>query len=1107
MSQRRARRFSAVVLAVVGVLALLLLGYTPSAAAQAQVGTGQIVGTVYDAQGKTVPQTKVTLLNKGTGLTQDTSSSDEGIYKFLALPVGQYSVTFTQKGFKTSKVDVEVTVGAAVTVNATLVVGEVTQVVEVVATPLIEATQPAASSLIGVRAISELPINGGRFQDFVTLTPTTQVDPQRGGISFAGAREINGSINIDGADYYEPFFGGIRGGERSNNYPTIPQEAISQFQVVNSGYSVEFGRSTAGVLNATTKSGSNELHGSAFFTARHGALAANDAFNRSAITALYQEGGSVGGRLIKDKLFFFAAFTNQKNDNPHVVIFHRLDGYVPTAAQMEAYNYYQGFQRTSSSAPAGLPYTQTNDGIIGFGRMDYQINSKHRLTGSYHYSKNTALNAVSTGDAIQPETNRALENNGTEGDRTNTVVGQWTAIWTPSVVMEARGQYSLENRPRLSNSTLPQINTTIGITGAREFLPTTLDDYRIQFADNLTWTRGKHSFKFGGEYNFVHASQFFQFNQFGVFTVSSSALDNTDTLRSNTVLNLLSVGPGTSGGPGHRFDLNTPGITSGTNVTYRINIGNGLVDMGMKQIAFFVQDEWRLTPRFTLTAGFRWEGYLNPQPDVSNTSFYNQVKNFPFPIGLKVDPAVILNNLNQPMPRLGIAWDPRGDAKTVIRANAGLFYASTPLIIMAGPLNNFRATPGDLSVQLPLALPTGYVCTPIFTGDLCNTVYDQMRRIGIDLDTLALNKLPTLKPADITAIATALGLTAPNPFAGAAPIAMANDYQSPRSFQWSVGGEREIKHGWSAGVEYISINTVHLERNRNLNLPAPVVCGTSPSTTPCKSGSAGVDLSLRPCFGVTNTSSCNQARPIPGLSDVTIRATDARAFYHATTFRTNYRHGRYLFQAFYTLGYSRSDNDNERTATGFDEDNAFNFKPEYSWSRMDVRHQFLVNGLVDLPLGFTISTLGRFRSGRPMEPLTGGDSNGDNTNFPDRAFSAPGVSFLRNSFRDRRNFNVDMRVEKKFRLPKESMNVLLTAEFFNLFNFANIVYVGSTPSPSNPQDTYGLGVNAAGTVLTPNASFQRLHNAVNCATNKGCYDVQNTPGPPFAMQLGVRFLF
>src|SRR5258708_37760918 len=105
-----------------------------------------------------------------------------------------------------------------------------------------------------------------------------------------------------------------------------------------------------------------------------------------------------------------------------------------------------------------------------------------------HYSKNTGENAVSTGDAIAPETNRAQSNNGTEGDRTNSIVGQWTAVWSSHLVQETRGQYSLENRPRLSNSTLTGLSSPIGITGARDFLPTTLDDWRAQFGSNLSWT-------------------------------------------------------------------------------------------------------------------------------------------------------------------------------------------------------------------------------------------------------------------------------------------------------------------------------------------------------------------------------------------------------------------------------------------------------------------------------------------------------------------------------------------------------------------------------------------------------------------------------------------
>jgi outer membrane receptor for ferrienterochelin and colicin len=1051
----------------------------PRAAAQAQAGTGQIVGTVYDASRSFVAQASVTLSAKDTGLQREEKTDEEGGYRFALLPVGNYTLTFNAPGMKTYKVNVEVTVGAAETVNAYLQVGGVTESIEVTAQNVIESTAPSADALIGVKAIEELPINGRRFQDFVTLTPTVQIEPQRQGISFVGQRGINGNVTIDGADYNEPFFGGIRGGERSNDAFTIPQEAISQFQVVASGYSVEFGRSSGGIVNATTKSGSNNLHGSAFLFARNGSLAEQDAFGRDAITSLYQEGGSLGGRIKRDKAFFFAAFEDQQNNNPHVVVFHRLDSFTPAATEQEAFNFYQ---------PQQGPFTQTNDAITGFGRLDYNFNQNHRVSLSYHYSKNTGQNAVSTGDAISPETSRAQSNNGTEGDRTNTVVGQWTGILSPRFVIETRGQYSLENRPRLSNSTLTGISDAIGTTGARNFLPTTLDDYRVQLAGNATWTLGKHAIKFGGEYDFVHANQFFFFNQFGVFNVNTPS--GTTTASTHALLQLLSSNPGVN----NRFDS--------TLVNYSVNIGNGLLNADLKQVALFVQDTWRLTPRLTVTAGFRWEGYINPQPDTSNSTLYNQVKNFPFPIGLTNDPANLPNNYDQYMPRLGFAWDPAGNAKTVIRANTGFFYAPTPLIVLAAPLNNYRAIPGDLSVTLPLALPPGFVCTPLYTGDTCKTVYSQLLRIGVDLNQSPLTNLPKITPAQITQIATALGLANPNPFAGSAPISAANDYKSPRAFQWSAGIEREVAKGLTLGADFNYVNTVHLERDRNLNLPAPVTC-TALSAVCTK-----VDLSLRPCFGVRGGAVCTQQRPIPTLGDVTIRQTNARSRYDGLTLRSNYRRGRVQFQAYYTLSYNYSDDDNERLASGFDYDNSFNLGPEYGFSRLDARHNAQVNGLIDLPWGFTISSLGHFRSGRPIDALVGfSDINGDNNSFGDRAFQAPGVSFRRNSFRDLRQLNVDMRIAKLFHLPWEGKTVSVTADFFNLFNAANILYQSGTPSPFQPTTNYGLGVDAAGNVLPAATQFRQLTDPSFCSKNSGCYNTFNSPGSPFTAQLGLRFAF
>src|SRR3989475_9834266 len=181
------------------------------------------------------------------------------------------------------------------------------------------------------------------------------------------------------------------------------------------------------------------------------------------------------------------------------------------------------------------------------------------------------------------------------------------------------------------------------------------------------------------------------------------------------------------------------------------------------------------------------------------------------------------NTDRQYMPRLGLAWDPKGDAKTVIRVNAGLLYAPTPLIVLAAPLNNYRAVPGDLSVQLPLALPTGFPCTALYTGDKCNTVYSQLLHIGVDLNNSPLTGLPKITPAQITQMATTVGLANPNPFKGAAPISAANDYESPRSRQWSVGDERESTPGFSMPPELTYPQTVHLERGRELNPPTPLL--------------------------------------------------------------------------------------------------------------------------------------------------------------------------------------------------------------------------------------------------------------------------------------------
>ncbi|MCI0525083.1 MAG: TonB-dependent receptor [Acidobacteria bacterium] len=1011
--------------------------------AQAQGSAGQITGTVRDSNGSAVPGSTVTAVNTQNGSESKAVTSAEGVYRLVLLQPGIYSVTATAEGFNKGELpSVSVTVGQVTDANITLGVGEVSEAVTVTAEAL-QTTTSNTDAFINESAIANLPINGRRFQDFVTLTPTAQVDPVRGQISLSGQRGIYGAnINIDGMDYNQPFFGGIRGGERSNSAFTIPQESIKEFQVIASGYSAEFGRSTGGVVTVVTKSGTNQFHGSGFYLNRHQDLAAQNAFNQDAAPTQHQFGGAIGGPLKKDKAFFFASYEQQILDQPRAVFFDRLVSFTPTANSKEAFDYYKSLE---------TPFQQTNDAHAVLGRFDYQFNEANRFNARYNYSRNEAINANATGNSLFPTTNRALSNNGTEGDNSHTAVAQLNSFFSSNLVNEFRAQYSREERPRLANSEQGAVFNTIGTFGTRNFLPTTQFDWRVQVFNNLTWILGNHSVKFGAEVNHLFIDQLFAFNQFGEFNVQGSNVES--------VLEIMGLGGPTA----NRFDT--------TAVSYRRNIGNGRLDFTMDQFAFFAQDAWRVRPNLTLNYGLRWEGQFNPAPDTSNTSLYNQVRGFRFPSGHTVNPSLIPDNTDQFGPRVGFAWDPFNNAKTVIRGFGGIYYASSPGLLFAAPLNNFRIPPGDLSIQLPIRVPA---------GNPNNTVYKQLKLIGIDLNTSSLDTLPVLTPQQMQSIAGALGLSGFDPFTGAAPITWANDFKNPKSYQWGGGVEHQLANGLTVGIDYSQVNTIYLQRNRNLNIPLPTLRSTT------------VDPAQRPFYGLRS----GVARPISTLGSIQLRESTGRSVYQGMTVRTNLRRQWGQFSVFYTLGRSLSNDDNERDAGGIAHEDAFNLAPEFNYANLDTRHQFVANPVFFLPYEFEVSAAIRLRSGRPIDARFGNDANED-FSFIDRPYSAPGVPFKRNSFRNRAVHIIDFRVQKGIKFGDRA-RLIFSTEFFNLPNLDNIelstsstiVNYCANPVPAD----CGFGAPT-------NSNFLKIKNANgNLLTN-------NNPGNPFQVQFGARFQF
>jgi hypothetical protein len=1037
---RRLLSFAAVWLLAVSVLPVR---------AQSQATTAEINGTVSDPQGGVLPGATVAVSNPDTGYTRSAVTNAEGLYTLALLPPGTYQLTVELAGFSPVKRSVILNVGATLTVNTTLQIGGVQETVMVDASsPLVETSATVRTTTVDADAIANLPINGRRFQDFITATPTVQVDPSRGQLSFAGQRGINANVSVDGADFNQPFFGGIRGGERSNNAFTVPQEAIQEFQVVAAGYSAEFGRSTGGLVNAITKSGTNRVKGSAFYVNRNRDWAEPNAFGQKAAPTQQQFGGSIGGPISKDKAFFFGAYEQQVFKNTRQVLFDRLAGLTPAATSVEAFNFFKGLE---------TPFDATNDAQTLLGRVDYQFSGANRLSVRYSYSANKALNANATGNALDPNTVSALTNNGTEKDKTNIVVGQYTSALRTNLLFEARAQYAYEERPREANDpTGVTVESVIGRWGSVSFLPNKQFDRRTQAAANLTWLKGAHSVKAGTEYNHVFVDQTFGFNQFGRFIFSGT---NTATQ-----LDILSVG----GTIANRFDS--------PDVTYQRQLGNLRLDFPTNEVAFFAQDAWKLRPNFTVNYGVRWEGASNPTPEANNDFMLNALHGFTFPLGRTVDPTQIPDQWDQWGPRIGFAWDLGNDGKSVIRGYSGIYYARTPAILYASPMNNFRVPAGDLSLQLPLTVPL---------ANPNKTVYQQLALIGIDLNSYALGNLPILTADQLGQVAAALGLPL-NPYFGAQPIVIDQDFKNPRATQAGVGYEREFAPGMNAGAEYIYVKTDRLQRNRELNLPAPTIRPT--------------DLAQRPYFGVAT----GTPRPLTALGSVQVRESTARSEYNALALTARARKQWGQVSVNYVLSKSMSDDDNERDSGGQGAANTFDLGPEWGPARLDRRHQFNGFVLFNLPWHVDVTTSFRALSGRPIDATLGTDTgvgNGDRIST-DRPYSAPGVSFTRNAFRNEPIKDVNLRAQWGASFMG-ARRVLLTFEAFNLFNWDNIELAGTTVTnycAAPILSTCGFGAPT-------NPNFLSLTEQTTNSPRVGQLLLNNAPGAPRQIQLGIRFQF
>ena len=619
-------------------IAMCVFALAGVAFAQTDVTTSRIAGVVQDQSDAGLPGVTVEAKNVETGFVATAVTGADGSYRLVNLPTGKYTVTASLEGFQTvTRPNVELRLGQAPTINFTLQLSSVSETITVTsAAPLVEVTNTAAATTISTEEIKDLPLNGRNFVDLVYLTPETRRERERGNIAVSGQRGINTNVTVDGVDYNNSFFGGTAGTAEGRAPLSISQESVKEFTVITNGASVEFGRSAGGFVNVITKSGTNNLHGSVFYYTQPERFIADFADGREpAEQKKNQYGGSVGGRIISDKLFYFASYDEQKQDQN-----------VPINAQVLDAEIFAKYPVLASD-PA---YLQTTDGRVIFGRLDYQATSAHRFMARGNYTTYNGDHGTSGA------TSRSSITNGVEGLDSRTYVASWSGTFGGSLLNDLNFTFSDEFTPRESvgaAANLPEIIMGTTTTyGGVSFLPIISTVQRTAFADTVSYLWKNHVLKAGFDYNDTSVDQIFKGNWRGVFQFTGTFAQAKAKLLAGRWDQYRQFG-----GLG--------GLTADQ---------AGGVSFGQKETALFLQDQWYVRPNLTVTAGVRWEKLDNPDQPVLNPNQRNA--NGTFALNGEI-PDVD----NQYSPRLGVSWSPW--TRTVLRGTIGRYWSRTPALLWA----------------------------------------------------------------------------------------------------------------------------------------------------------------------------------------------------------------------------------------------------------------------------------------------------------------------------------------------------------------------------------------------------------------------------------------
>ena len=1106
---------------------------TVEACAWAQTAVdGAISGFVVDAGGAALVGAVVDVHNLATEATSRATTEGKGEFLVAHLPAGEYRVVVEYALFAHLTIQpVVVEVGGVTSVEARLQVSGVVSSVTVMADPAAvsvdDLSSGAVASVVTPAEVERLPVNGRRWQSFALLMPGVNVDPEGDGLlSFRGVASTQNSSRIDGGDDDQSFGSVPRGtgsesgaegedareagfsgrvsvgsaaggggyGRHSGMAYTFSQEAVREFRVSGQNYSALYGHAAGGIITTVSKSGTNDLHGTGFYLFRTSTLAATDPFsvatnyvNGAVTNAMVkphdlrqQFGGSVGGAVVHDKLFYFYAYDQQVRDFPAISSPDDPNFYALTATQRALLG-NRGV--TSAKVNAALNYLESltgtiarrDDQTINFGKVDWQATGKQRFSVQYDRGRSSSPAGVRSAPVV--DVGRASL--GSNYGKVDAVLGRWIWLVTSRLSNELRVQYGRDFQYEQAAAPLPQEpavepggfapEIAIGPNGFRFGSSPSLgrnaypDENKIQLVDLVTWTRGRHQLQVGVDLSLVHDDIDALTNTQGAFHYDSSTTSGhaggiVDWITDYT----FNVNVNPNGGcpsivaPVHDFCFRS----------FTQSFGQQAVTFNTQEWAGFLQDTWRVRPGLTVNAGLRYEYEFLPLPQQPNAALDAA-------FGKTGATSVFPEDRNNFGPRVGVSWEPFGPGRGVVRIGYGLFYGRLP-----------GATVKSALVDTALASTARHVLITPTTVTNCPQVANQ----GFGYVCAYL----TTPPSAVTTTTSAMVFD--------------RGFRLPAVQQGSFTVEREVGAGVIASATYLM--------NIDRQLPNSVDINIAPSTATKMFQLQGGTGAVGVRDGETFVVPIYTQRVNTSFGPVTDIVSNADATYNAMVLEARRRlRGGFEFRTSWTwakaIDYGQG-GATPRTNAQFD---PFNVLYDKGLSALNYPHKILASAVWEPTLasdrhwlrmaanGWTIAPLFTESSGRPYSldifggtRLAGGH---ESINGAGGAAYLPTVG--RNTLRLPDTGRLDLRVSRALRVT-ERVRMRGSVEVFNLTNRVNYSAI--------MQRAYIVGTETNG--VTP-LIFQNAATVAAEGLNVrpfGTFTAASTgQSPERQVQLGVRVEF